>query len=88
MGVIHVFWRDIVGALDGTFKVYASAIPDLDSFDPDGTEIDGAIIVPHNLTGSRIWIRDRLSFRYALVRYTAGSITAGDCDIIALGKKS
>ena len=88
MGAIHVLWTGITGALTGTFKIYASNLPDPSSFDVDGTEIDQAVITPHNATGSRIWIRDRLSFRYALVRYTPVGITGGLCDIIAIGKKS
>ena len=88
LGSIHIFWSGIVGDLDGVFKVYASNVPDLSSFDVDGTEIDGASIVPHNASGSRIWIRDRIGFRYALVRWTPNSITAGTGDIIAIGKKT
>lgn len=88
MGIVHIFWSGITGTIDGTFKLYASALPEISSFDPDGTEIEGASITPHNASGSRIWIRDRLSFRYCLVRYTANGITGGLCDIVAIGKKS
>ncbi len=88
MGAVHFLWSGITGVNDGTFKIYASNLPDLSSFDPDGTEIDGAVITPHNVSGSRIWIRERLSFRYALVRFMANGTTGGTCDIIALGKKS
>ena len=88
MGAIHVFWSGVTGTIDGNFKIYASNRPEISSFDPDGTEIDGAEIVPHNADGSRIWIRDRLSFRYALVRFSKGGITGGTCDVIAIGKKS
>lgn len=89
MGSIQVSWSGIVGTFsDAAFKIYASNLPEVSSFDPDGTEIDGATIIPHAAAGSRIWIRDRLSFRYALIRFTKGSISAGQCDIVALGKKS
>lgn len=86
-GSIHVRWSNVSGTLDGTFKIYASDFPDEASFDPDGTEIDGATFSPHNTDGSRIWLRDRLSMRYTLVRYTKVGILAGTCDIVAIGKK-
>jgi hypothetical protein len=89
MGIVQCLWTGAAGAaLDGTFRLYASALPDLDSFDPDGTEIEGAAIVIHNANGARAWLRDRLAFRYLLIRYFKGSMTAGVVDIVALGKKS
>lgn len=88
MGSIHAVWAGVTGVLDGQFKIYASDFPEISSFDLDGTQIDGGEFVIHNNNGSRIWIRDRLSFRYALVRYTANGVTGGTVDIVALGKKS
>lgn len=89
MAAIHCKWTGAAGAsLDGTFKIYASNFPELDSFDPEGTLIDGADFPVHNANGGRIWIRERLAFRYALVRYTKGSMTAGTVDIVAIGKKT
>lgn len=88
MGAIHFRWSALTGGLTGSFKVYASCFPDVASFDVDGTEIDGAVVTPHNASGSRIWIRDRLSFRYGLVRWTPGGVTGGTVDIVAIGKKS
>lgn len=88
MGSVQILWDGIVGALDGTWKIYCSNLPDISSFDAAGTLIDGAEITPHGASGARMWLRDRLGFRYALLRWTAGSVTAGNCDIIALGKKS
>jgi hypothetical protein len=87
MGIVHVFWSGLT-ALDGVFTLYASSVPDLSSFDLTGTRIDGAEIKPHASAGSRIWIRDRLAFRYLLVRWEHGTNTAGFGTVIALGKKS
>jgi hypothetical protein len=86
MGSIHVFWRSVTGAFDGEFKIYASNIPDDAAFTDN--EIDGAVIVIHNANGSRLWIRDRLAFRYAQVRYVPNGVTAGEVDLVAIGKKS
>jgi hypothetical protein len=88
LGSIQFIWSGIIGTIDGTFKIYASNRPEVATFDPDGTEIDGSSFVPHNASGSRIWIRDRIGFRYALVRWTPNGVTAGTVDIIAMGKKS
>jgi len=86
MGSVHIFWRDVTGTLTGEFKLYASNIPEDAAFDDN--PIDGAVIVMHNSLGSRLWIRDRLAFRYAQVRYEPNGTTGGDCDIVAIGKKS
>lgn len=88
MAAIHAIWAGVTGVLDGQFKIYASNFPEVTSFDLDGTQIDGGEFVLHNANGSRIWIRDRLSFRYALIRYTANGVTGGTVDIVAIGKKS
>ncbi len=88
MGSIHFMWASATGTIDGLFKIYASNFPEVASFDVDGTEIDGSEFSLHAASGSRIWIRDRLAFRYALVRYTAGGVSGGAVDIVALGKKS
>jgi len=89
MGSVHFFWRNLSGSLDASsFKLFASNLPDIEFFDPEGTDIDGSEIVPHAANGSRIWIRDRLGFRYFLVRWTAGSVVSGEIDIVAIGKKS
>lgn len=85
---VQILWSGIVGSLDGVFRLYGSLLPDVSSFDPDGTEIDGSAITPHAASGSRLWIRDRVGFRYLLVRYAKASITSGVVDIVALGKKS
>ena len=87
MGSIQTIWRAAVGS-GGLFNVYASNLPDVASFDPEGSLIDGSEWTVHNADGGRIWIRDRLAFRYALMRYTAGSMTAGNVDIIAIGKRT
>ena len=88
-GSIHARWYGATGALDGTFRIYASDFPDVASFDPNGTLIDGAVFAIHSLgDGSRIWIRDRLSFRYALVRYSSGTVSGGTVDVVAIGKKA
>lgn len=89
MGSVHIFWRGLSGSLvNSSFQLFASNLPDVQSFDPDGTEIDGSEIEPHAADGSRIWIRDRLGFRYLMVRWTAGDVVDGEIDIIAIGKKS
>jgi len=88
MGVIQLIWSGGTGALDGAARIYASAVPDLVGFDLDGTYVDCSEMTTDKAAGSKIWIRDRLSFRYALVRYTANGMTGGVVDIIALGKKS
>lgn len=88
MGSIHFLWSGIVGTIDCEFKIYASNIPDINAFDLLGTEIDCAGFIPHAESGSKIWIRDRLSFRYVLVRFTKNLVSAGSVDIVALGKKS
>ena len=88
MGSVHAIWSGVTGTLDGEFKIYASNFADIAAFDPEGTQIDGGEFVLHNTEGSRIWIRDRLSFRYLLLRYTANGVTGGSVDIVALGKKS
>jgi hypothetical protein len=88
MGAIHFLWSNIVGAVDCTFKIYASNLPDISSFDVDGCLVDCGSFVVHNTNGSRIWIRDRLAFRYAMIRFEKNSVTSGSVDIIAIGKKS
>lgn len=90
LGSIHIFWSSVVGATPytGAFKIYGSNRPEVSSFDLDGTLIDGAEITPHNANGSRLWIRERIGFRYALIRWTPGNVTSGTCDIIAIGKKT
>ena len=88
MGSIQFIWSGITGALDSVLKIYCSNTPELVGFDPDGTQIDGAEFSPHNTDGARIWIRDKVAFRYALVRYFKNGTTGGALDIIAIGKKS
>jgi len=88
MGSIQFVWSGITGDITGQFKIYASNFPEISSFDIDGTEIDGSAFTIHNLNGSRIWIRDRLAFRYALIRYVCNTTIDGIIDIIAIGKKS
>lgn len=88
MGSIQIIWSGVAGALDCSFKLYASNLPEVSSFDIDGTEIDGSEIIPHNNDGCRIWIRDRIGFRYVMIRYTKNGTTDGSVDILAYGKKS
>lgn len=74
----------------GTFKTYVSNFPDVASFDPLGTELDCGTILVDRAAGSTILLlnRDRVAFRYALVRYTAGSTVGGTVDLVAIGKKT
>jgi hypothetical protein len=88
MGSIHFLWSGLVGTLDCEFKIFASNLPEVSSFDEIGTLIDCSSFVPHATSGSKIWIRDRIGFRYALVRFYKNNLTSGSVDIIALGKKS
>lgn len=88
MGSIQAKWAGVTGTLTGTFVVLASNFPEVDSFDPEGCRIDGAEWTIHAANGSRIWLRDRLAFRYALVVYTAEGTTGGSVDIVAIGKKT
>lgn len=87
MGSIQMLWSGAV-ALSGTFRIYSSNIPEVSAFDPAGTELENSSFALHAASGSRMWIRHRLAFRYALVRYTANGETGGTVDIVALGKKS
>jgi hypothetical protein len=89
MGSIQAVWRGASGApLDGTFRIYVSNLPELETFDPEGCLVAGAEFTVHNATGSRIWIRERIGFRYALVRYTAGNMSDGVVDLVAIAKRS
>lgn len=87
MGSIQMIWTGITGTPGGAFAIFASNLPDDSSFD-DG-EIDAcAALTVHAASGSRIWIRDRLAFRYAQVRWTKAGELGGTVSIVALGKKS
>ena len=86
MGSVQIIWSGITGTPNGFIKLFASNIPNDAAF--DGCEIDGAIFSLNQTSGSRIWIRDRLAFRYLQARFTKVGITGGSIDIIALGKKS
>jgi hypothetical protein len=88
MGSVQARWVGVTGALTGAFTVLASNFPEVDSFDLEGCRIDGAEWTLHAVAGSRLWLRDRLAFRYALVAYKANGTTGGSVDLIALGKKS
>lgn len=87
MGSVQLVWKNVTGTLDGKVVLYASNLHEDDSFF-DGGEIDGAIMPVDSANGNRMWIRDRLSFRYLQARFTQNGITGGTLDIIALGKKS
>lgn len=87
MGSIQVLWRNVTGTLDGEISLHCSNLPEDDSFF-DGGDIDGGIIPIDSASGSRMWLRDRLAFRYLQARFTKNGITGGTVDIIALGKKS
>jgi hypothetical protein len=86
MGSIQLLWSGAAGTLDGKFEIFASNIPEDPWFDDN--PIDGAVMPVDAPNGGGMWLRDRLAFRYAQVRYTAGGTTAGVVDIVALGKKS
>lgn len=86
-GSVQIVWKNVTGILNGTFTLYASNLHEDDSFF-DGGEIDGAIIPIAGVNGNRIWLRDRLAFRYLQVRFVANGVTGGTVDIIALGKKT
>ena len=88
IGSVQILWAGGTGTPNGQVKLYASNFPDLSTFDPTGTEIDGAVMTLDAASGSRIWLRDRLAFRYLLARYTANGATGGAISIMALGKKS
>lgn len=89
IGSIQARWTGVLTP-GGTFKTYVSNFPDVASFDPLGTELDCGTITLDRAAGSTIILlnRDRIAFRYALVRYTAGSTTAGTVDLVAIGKKT
>lgn len=87
MGSVQVVWRNLTGSFDGEIRLYASNLPEDDSFF-DGGEIDGAIIPINSASGNRMWIRDRLGFRYLQARFVKNGITGGEIDIVGLGKKS
>ncbi len=87
IGAIQIFWRNVTGSFDGEITLHSSLIAENDS-DFDGGEIDGAIIPIVSANGNRMWLRDRLAFRYLQARCVKNSITGGTLDIIAYGKKS
>lgn len=88
MGSIQIVWQGAGGAMDGEFTIHASNLPEESSFDEDGCVIECSEMTLGKASGSRIWIRDRLAFRYALVRYKANGTVGGTVEVIALGKKS
>jgi hypothetical protein len=85
MGSIQLDWLGAVGT-GGSFKIFASNLPRDDAFDKN--EIDCSEMLIDAAAGAPIWIRDRLAFRYAQVRYTPNGTTGGTVDILALGKKT
>ncbi len=87
MGSIQIFWRSVTGTLDGQITLYASNLHEDDTFF-DGGELDGAVIPITSANGNRIWLRERLAFRYLQARFVPNGITGGTVDIVALGKKS
>lgn len=88
MGSIQVVWQGAQAPFTGVFTIYASNYPDPSSFDEEGCKIDCSELDVTKTAGSLLWIRDRLAFRYALVRYRSNLQVGGTADIIALGKKS
>ncbi len=87
MGSIQVVWKNVTGTLDGQITLYSSNLPEDDSFF-DGGEIDGAVIPVDSANGNRMWLRERLAFRYLQARFVKNGVTGGTVDIIALGKKT
>lgn len=85
MGSVQIRWTGATGVLNGTFKVHASNFPEDATF--DGNDLAPSFPLDAS-TGSPIWIRERIGFRYAQVRFTPGGVTGGLCDIVAIGKKS
>lgn len=85
MGSVQIKWTGATGTLNGTFKVYASNLPEDATF--DGNDLKPSFPLDA-ASGAPIWIRERLGFRYAQIRFFAGGVSGGTCDIIAIGKKS
>lgn len=88
IAAIQMIWTGGTG-IAGHFTIYGSLVPDLASF--DGCEIEGATItMDGDAAHARLWSRGAgsVTFRYALVKYTAAGTTGGTVDVIAMGKKA
>lgn len=87
MGSVQIVWRNVTGTFDGQVTLFASNLPEDDSYF-DGGEIDGGVMTVASANGNSIWLRERLAFRYLQARFVKNGITGGTIDIIALGKKT
>lgn len=87
MGSVQVVWTGAAGtSIDGSVQFYGSNLPEEWTFDDNPLEC--AEILVAATQGAKLWIRERIGFRYLQARYTPGNIVAGSLSIIALGKKS
>lgn len=77
-------WYKNHNAVDGEFEVYVSNYSDLDSF---GKYPKSRVPMDADCN-SLLWNINVVGFRYGLIKYFKGaSMTAGDVEIVALGKK-
>jgi hypothetical protein len=83
IGSLQAVWGG-VDAADGYFEAYASNFTEESTFDT----IKGSKQIVTTAAGSRVWNLGLIGFRYAVVKWFPGSVTAGSCLIVALGKKT
>lgn len=81
---IQVVWSG-VDLYTGSFKLYGSLLRDESSFTDN--DIDHSLYVIESGKTSKMWIYDRLSFRYVQLRWTKNTTTTGTVDLWAQGKK-
>lgn len=83
IGSIQIYWSG-VDAVDGSFTLKISNLPEGDSFVPYETAVMTADCNAHIFLLTSGFI----GFRYAKIEYTPNSVSAGTAKIIAVGKKS
>lgn len=81
---VQIIWRG-VDSIDGAAILHGSLLADPGTLDDNDVEDSSYII--EKVEGSHLYTYKKLSFRYAQIRWVAGTVTTGEMDIYAQGKR-